>query len=225
MKKMSFRKFGVVNIGEGMEIPVRTLSIGEEASIKFPLPDKLPMKLTALSENDKNILKEKDPNYKPEVYIATKVLDTSSKEYREYQDKIQKYAPILDVVKYIDFDAIIGDTNKKFYELLAEDGLKNHKDWFEVCRFFDESGLNDVQCEKILLFARSLSGHGISQKLWNLQKITEMDYYELIAGLEEVIDKKEQVREKALAEIEKLTEEKLSETFHKINGGKVESNE
>lgn len=216
MKTLSLRKRGVVTLSEDVEIPIKTLSIGEEASIKFPLPDKLPMKLTVLSENDKQVLKDQDPNYNPKAYLATKVLDTQSKEYKEYQKKVEKYAPILDAVKYIDFEAEVQKDGKtmKYYESI---GLNNYKDWFEVCKYFDEVGLGENHVEKIVLFVKKLTGHSISQKIWNLQKITEMDYYELISGLEEVLDKKEQVREKALAEIEKLTENKLAETFHKIN--------
>jgi hypothetical protein len=218
MKTLSLRKKGMVQVAEGIEIPVKTLSIGEEASIKFPLPKNLPMKLTALSENDKQVLKDQDPNYNPKAYLATKVLDTQSKEYRDYQKKIEKYAPILDAIKYIDFEAEVTKEGKtmKYYESIE---LGNYKDWFEACKYFDEAGLGENHVEKIILYVKQLTGHSISQKLWNLQKITEMDYYELISGLEEVLDNKEQVREKALAEIEKLTEDRLAETFHKLKDG------
>lgn len=189
-KALNLRKFGDVMLSEELTVPVKTLSIGEEASIKFPLPSKMPMKISVLSEADKKTLMEQDKNYRPDTYIATKILDTESKEYKDYQDKIQRLSPILDAAKYIYWEKEIDTPEGKmpFYQMLE---ISNPKDWFEKCEALEEIGLGENHIEKIILKANALKGDSISMRLMKLQEITQIDYFTLISALDKYIEERQ----------------------------------
>lgn len=218
---LNLRKYGEVEISEDVVVPVKTLSIGEEAAIKFPLPDKMPTKIEVLSESDKKILQEKDKGYKPDIYIATKVLDTTSEAYKQYAEKVAKLTPILDGVKYIHFLKTIQtpEGEMPYHKTI---GIENPRDWFEVCEKFEEAGLNDNHIEKIILKVNSLKGDSISARLYNLQEITKLDYFTLLTALDSFLSKRVADGEKAndiLKKIDAMTDEQLSKLAIKENTG------
>ncbi len=190
IKKLNLRKRGVVYI-EDIKIPVRTLSIAEESSVKLNVPFNIPSQIKSLTESEQQTIKESDPNYNPKTYIATKIYDKTSLQWKEYELKKDKYEPLLDSLKYIDFQADFDEVidnetiTQPYYKYL---GLSSPDNWLEICEYFEEAGFSQNHAEKILIEVKKLQGDGIFERLHKIQKITNMDYVTLLSALEEVMD-------------------------------------
>ena len=204
-KKINFKKTGLAMLGDGIEIPVRTLSIAEENSIKLNVPFGIPTKIEKLSEADKRRIMEEDKNYNPSAYPACKIYDMSSKEYIEYEESKTKYEPILSGIKYIDFNYKYED-GLTFLQNLENTGLPKQGDkinWLQVCKYFEELGITDKCLSSIITTAKSLQGDTVFEKINKLAAITDMDYIELITKIENIVDLETSFKEQEL-EIDRL---------------------
>ena len=189
-KKLNFRKSKVVTI-EDMFIPVRTLSISEENAIRINIPFNLPSKIDVLSAKDMDTIKKADKNYNPLTYPAVKTYDKTSQEWQTYEEEVAKYSPILDGVKYIDFDYKDEEGNT-FLALLMQNGLPQMDikkiDWLTVCKFFEEAGITDNVINDIIVAVKSLKGENVYEKLSKISSLVNMDYITLIGHLENITD-------------------------------------
>jgi len=195
-RKLGLRKRSIIEIEDGIEVPIRTLSIAEEASIKIDLPAKIPTKISVPSETQKQELKLQDPNYKPELFMTMKIYDVTSKEYINAIESINNYSSMLEALKYIDFKRKIKDedgTEEAFYKTL---GLSDPDNWLEICRYFDEEGFHEGHASKILIEAKRLRGETIFEKIAKLQQHLDMDYIELLSELEIVAEKRQSEKDK-----------------------------
>lgn len=192
-KKLNFKKTSVVEIGD-MFIPIRTLSIAEENAIKINIPFGIPSKIDVMSEKDRLHLKKADPSYNPVAYPAVKIYDKATPQYIKYEEELTKYVPILDGIKYIDFDYIIDEEKKQTFldYLIANEGIdssnKTRINWLELCKYFDTIGITDDIINSIIIEVKSLKGDTVFSKLSKLSSITGMDYIEIISKLENIID-------------------------------------
>ncbi len=214
MKKLNLRKYGEVILGDGddsITIPIKTLSISEELAVKFNEPSKLPTQISTLTESEKQQIAAQDPLYKKEVYVAYKVIDKTSALYKEHELKKEKYTPILEVAKYINFNKEVttDEGTVPFYEYL---GIKNKNDWFEICEKLDEIGLSENHIEKIIIEVNKLKGNGLFKKLSRLQEITNMDYVTLLAGLEDYVENRKIDSANIFSAVEKYAEELENDT-------------
>lgn len=206
-RKLNFKKTGFAMLGDDIEIPVRTLSIAEENSIKLNIPFGIPTKIEKLSEADKRRIMEEDKNYNPSAYPACKIYDMSSKEYIEYEEAKVKYDPILSGIKYIDFNYKYED-GLTFLQNLENTGLPKQGDkinWLQVCRYFEELGITDKCLASIITTAKALQGDTVFEKINKLSKITDMDYIELLTKIENIVDLERDFHEQEM-EIERLNE-------------------
>lgn len=203
-KKLNFKKTSIVEIEE-MFIPIRTLSIAEENAIKINIPFGIPSKIDVLSEKDRLHLKKTDPSYNPAAYPAVKIYDKASVQYIKYEEELIKYNPILDGIKYIDFDYIVdANTNQTFLDYLIEnEGIdkanKTRINWLEMCKYFDSIGITDDIISAIIIEVKGLKGDTVFSKISKLSSVTGMDYMEIISKLENIID-----TDKTIAEQDKI---------------------
>jgi hypothetical protein len=192
-RKLNFKKTSVVEIEE-MFIPIRTLSIAEENAIRINIPFGIPSKIEVLSEKDRLHIKKTDPSYNPVAYPAVKIYDKASIQYINYEEDLIKYNPILDGIKYIDFDYIVDDAkNQTFLDYLIEnEGIdkanKTKINWLELCKYFDSIGITDDVINAIIIEIKGLKGDTVFSKISKLSSITGMDYIEIISKLENIID-------------------------------------
>jgi hypothetical protein len=187
LKNLNLRKREMVEIEEGVFFPVRTLSIAEEASIKFNIEFGLPSKITTLTPAEKEEIIANDPNYNKQTYIATKVYDQTSPKYIAYLNKKEKYTPMLESLKFIDVSAEIETEDGKmpFWKSI---GMSTEGDWLGLCEILENSGFSSNHAEKIIITVNKLKGDSVFQRIYKLQQITQMDYIELITALEEFMD-------------------------------------
>ena len=209
-KKLNFRKTKVVAI-EDMFIPVRTISIAEENSIKINIPCNIPSKVGVLNAKDLAEIKKLDKEYNPLTYPAVRTYDKTSKEWIKYEEDVIKYSPILDGVKYINFEyKEVGD-DKTFLENLIDNGLPkmtaDNINWIEVCMFFESIGITDNIINDIIVAVKALKGENVYEKLSKISTLVGMDYITLITHLENMTD---------LYDTIKANETTIDELYEKI---------
>ncbi len=191
-KKLNLRKREMVWIDDDFKLPVRTLSVAEEAGIQLNIPFGIPSKIIKLTEAEKQDIIDSDPKYNEKTYIATKVYDKTSIQYIDYETKKLKFAPLLEGLKYIDFEFEYEDEETKekmpFYEYL---GLTSPDNWLEICEYFDNAGMTQNHLEKIIIAVKKMNKDSVFERLYKIQQITQMDYVTLLSALEEVMDKKQ----------------------------------
>lgn len=228
-KNLNLRKKELVEIEEGIFFPVRTLSIAEEASIKFNIEFGLPSKITTLTPAQKEEIMANDPNYNKQTYIATKVYDQTSPKYMAYLTKKEKYTPMLESLKFIDVEAEIETEDGKdlFWRSI---GMSSENDWLGLCEILEKSGFSSNHAEKIIITVNKLKGDSVFQRIYKLQQITQMDYIELISALEEFMDSKKNMSVntdmmKSLDNLTKMFEQKKLTEEGKLSIKKKEEKE
>ena len=207
LKKMSFRKYGEVEIG-GYIVPIKTLSLAEEASALINFPNDIPRKLERPTEQMKEYLTKNDPKYTPQMYPMLRIYDATDPVYIETADKIQRYNKTLEAIKYIDFDAVVDDAGTTLYNDLGV----NKGDWFAICAKFEEMGFGSVEFEKIVNKAKALSGSTTFEMLDQIQQITNMDMFSLLTKLE-ILSKEDSKKNKITPSqktLEEIEQEELS---------------
>ena len=215
-KVLSLRKKTILKVDEDIFFPIRTLSLSEEASIKLRLPITLPSKITVPTQGQKEEFISLDPNFKPDVYIATKVFDQTSPQYIAAKSKQNSLEPMLDTLRYIDFNRKIKDEDGNLVAFYQHLGLSAPDDWLEICEYFEEAGFHEGHASQILVEVKKLKGDTIFERIARLQEITKMEYIDLIGALEKVVDQSEQsALENEISTLEnmlkRLSAEELSE--------------
>ena len=220
LKGLSFRKQTECYLSDNETmVYLRTLSIGEENTIKLNIPYNIPTKIGALTEVEKQELALLDPKFNKNAYPAIKTYDRTSIEWAEYTDAQTKYNPILQSIKYIDFDAEL-ETGETLWQNIGV--VKG--DWYSACRWFEEAGFSDLDAERIQLSINRLKGDGVFGRIYKLQQITQMDYMDLLTSLDEIVERKknaeDSVNQAILDAKDQLFDriaEVNSETFQKEN--------
>ena len=184
-KNLNLKKYSTVKLTDEIELPLRTLSISEEASITLKVPYDIPTRTRPATVAEKEELKRSDPNYNDKIFPMIKVYDETSTQYQQYKSDLETYQPILEAIKYIDMDATIDDSGISLWQDL---GITPN-DWFSLAKYFgEELGLSLKDYEKIYMEVKSLLGEGLFEKLKKIQAITNLSYYELLNKLEKLTD-------------------------------------
>lgn len=226
LKNITFKKYGEVDLGNGVILPIKTLSIAEEAKAVLSFPNEVPRKLEKPSEELKKRLTENDPKYNDKMYAMIRVYDVSDTKYLEMAEKIQRYSKTLEAIKYIDFDATIDEEGKV---TLYQDMGVEVGDWFGICAKFDEMGFGAVEFEKVINKAKALQGETLFEKLGKIQTITDMDMFTLITKLELVTSGNTNMDDhietllktidesKIMDDLENIAKEEESENLEKVS--------
>lgn len=203
-KNKTQRKTGVVDLGDGIELPIRTLSITDEASIKLTPIDLSQFKVTRkMTVEEQENMSKTDPNFNKDgktIPFIT-VYDETNEDYQTYVESYNKLQNILNIIKYIDMD----------YEIETDNGIKTlwedldieRGDWTSVCQFFgEELCLSEKSLNAIFLKVQELQGESMFGMLDKLQKLTNLSYFEVLRLISKV-----QLEEKLEREMEEQTQE------------------
>lgn len=205
-KNKSFKKVGIAKLSSGIELPIRTLSISEETSIRLINKEAIPRKVRPATVAEIEKIKKEDPNFNRKTYPMLSVYDTENVKYNEAMEQFEKYEEISKIIKFIDMDCIVEESGLSLWQdLEIEKG-----DWLSVCKFFgDVMQLKATDFETILFEVRKLQGESVFEKIAQIKKLSGKDIFEVLEYIEKMEEEKE-----INAEIKKMgIEENLSDDF------------
>lgn len=184
-KGISLKQKSTVEISNGIVLPLRTLSISEETTVKFDKYTKIPKKTKPANSKEINEIKKYDPDFNKKLYPMLVKYDVDSVEYREMKEMENKYEETSRVVKFIDMDYVLDNGNTIWEDLDIEEG-----NWLEVCKYFgDEMHLTTADYESILIAVKQMQGESVFEKLARIKRLSGKNMLELLEYIEEMEEK------------------------------------
>lgn len=184
LKGKTKRKSGLVDLGEGIVLPIRTLSLTEDKDIKIDENMSIPRKVRPATIEEKETLAKYDPGYNSKTYPMICEYDTTSDEYIDRFDRKEKLQKILNVVKYIDMDYTIDENGTTLWEDL---GLSKG-DWEGACAYFgDILCLTEADLSEIYLQVKKIQKDSVFIQLDKLSKLSnKYTPFQILSLLEKI---------------------------------------
>lgn len=184
LKGKTKRKQGFVDIGDGIVLPIRTLSITEDNDIKIGLNIVIPRNVRPATVEEKETLTKYDPGYNTKTYPMICEYDTTSEEYLSRFDRQEKLQKILNVIKYIDMDYIVDDEGHTLWEDIGV----SKGDWESAAEYFGkELCLTENDLSEIYTEVKKLQKDSVYEQLDKLSRLSnKYTPFQILSLLEKV---------------------------------------
>lgn len=184
LKGKTKRKNGFVDLGDGIVLPIRTLSLTEDKEIKINETVVIPRKVRPATVEEKETLAKYDPGYNTKTYPMICEYDTSSEEYLDKFDRKEKLQKILNIIKYVDMDYVIDEDGTTLWEDI---GLSKGN-WEGACEYFgDTLCLTESDLSEIYSQVKKIQKDSVFVQLDKLSKLSnKYTPFQILSLLEKI---------------------------------------
>ena len=193
LKGLNRRKTGVIELEDGVVLPIKTLSITEEVMGNFNKYYEIPKIHRRATKEELEDIKKVDPTFNSKTIPMIVEYDLTNDEYQEKLLEKEKLEELLSIIKYIDMDYII---DEEAGTTLWEDLEVRKGDWFALAKKFAyDLCLTTKDLEIITLKVKALKGESVFEKLAKFEKATNVSTPEilnLVFKKDEILNKLEE---------------------------------
>jgi hypothetical protein len=201
LKGVTRRKNGIVELGDGVVLPIRTLSIAEEVIGNFNEYYEIPKRNRRATQEEIEDIKKMDPTFNTKTIPMITDYDVASAAYQEALLEKEKLEEMLSVIKYIDMDYKLENGNTLWEDL----GIKRG-DWFRLAKIFAyDLCLTAKDLELITIEVKKLRGESVFEKLAKFEKATNVSTPEILS----LVYNKDEIKDKMMQAVSLIEDREL----------------
>lgn len=189
LKGKTLKKSSMVEIRDGIVLPITSRSITESTGIKFISKLEVPTKLrTATKDEIEGVLKD-HPRYNGKSIPMIQEFDLANVEFLEKKKKEEQLTNIIEIIKYVDMDYLIEDENGNEISLWEDMGIEKGA-WDKVAEFLTDSenglGMTEKDMENLYISIKELQGESIFTTIKKLETLSGRGMFEILSMINKI---------------------------------------